>query len=1437
MTENESIDDDFNFMATLLTKGVSDNEKEIFLAVKPAAIKNFRESLINTQYTDDGDASAPCSSFADHAANTFGSLASSSSDASKAFASSASGASASSSSASASGFSENSLTSGAFCSATALSAATSFSKLSGSREPVGSCLSKCCRNKCRKCDINEDDCRCGKRSSEERLKTDAYAKDMRQWSVTRSCDVSSCNAEQKGQCLSRVTLNDVILAMEAFWGPVENLAEPTSVRKHTIAKAMATALKYGQLKVDATSGKTIAHLLFPIGKNLVCESAYRSIINHGHTNLWKECKRSLVESALAGVDEVETIISKMISVTRSITEDHFSPKRESSTIFIEYIAERFSSNSPNPDEDKLRVLPHDTFNQLWHSYESHMLLPENLSYPRAAKECFRKAWKAIKAKGTVRLTRGKGTFPTCDICNNANDMLASSKSYTKRQREIIYQYKMYHLDQQAGEREALRLMKKKAQEMNETGQPKMLCIFGDGMTEYATRVPKYGPNNNKKDKSFFANRVFGVEVYCGPIRGEILFHTDDFVQKGANFCVEVYRRTLIEVGIMLKKRGLNMPRVMHCQWDNSGENKNKEMLMYSSVLVELGRFDEITMGFLLVGHTHASIDQYFSCLRKRIRQALYIASPAAMRKLFAYALDEEEEARSVFRVPLAQIQLRVIRDYRIAFAPYWNKTIMHYQIPYNYRFFRVFLKAVAQYRQYSFPDSAPWFPALPSIPAMSHDEIVQVDVDPFVDTYSLAGQAGKNRFLAHLGVKAVKSTEDSLKCFADKEYVATMQAFTDMEPKLIALQIKAAEEQRHRSEDEARGIDYVERYEVVIQNNEESGEGFTSETDHEEEAEEGEIDLEGEDEPTAMSLKVDFKVVAKINKALLSLNDNTKGYLLFIDYYAKRTQRNKDTFVLPKHIGQVVPKIINPCKIYSDNKQAIEAAALKAVEDLMAPGEDERGEDKKTDGDSDSDDSAQLRTEIFCGRRKKTKKKKKITSNKQTGKLPSEVKHVVHAIKAVRAAAHHAVNYKLRYQLTQKVDKKHDEMTYAELFQQKLVSIEDLAFYETRLSPALTFLELSEEIEREPEFDWLPVALLSAEQLRTMENMKAEALQMAAETEEMCKKTLMHKQHNDKGETLLRPGRPMTDEEKVAMEKKKKEEREAKQQVQKQAEDEREERKKEEREVQRQKREEKKQTKKALQDLAKEQTKKKREEKKQTKEAEEALAREQIKKKREEKKQKEAVNALSKQQGKKTPAVAAENISAAEEPMRAAAVEDSTKPATRKKQPAEAVQPLVTKVKRVQKSPTNIAQKSGDRAHENLDISFEAKEPVVLAASSSGRRKSKPCAYEPEVIELCNMLVALLKTAQIAETQSGMNAKADLSSRRAKPDLKQDFIMRSVEMLDFSQYHGVFAGMLDFFEMSNPSSYVFTERSFGKSRVAFLNRFADELYDSKHLFI
>ena len=42
------------------------------------------------------------------------------------------------------------------------------------------------------------------------------------------------------------------------------------------------------------------------------------------------------------------------------------------------------------------------------------------------------------------------------------------------------------------------------------------------------------------------------------------------------------------------------------------------MFAYASALVENGYFDVLEVNFLIVGHTHSSIDQYFSVLSKAI---------------------------------------------------------------------------------------------------------------------------------------------------------------------------------------------------------------------------------------------------------------------------------------------------------------------------------------------------------------------------------------------------------------------------------------------------------------------------------------------------------------------------------------------------------------------------------------------------------------------------------------------------------------------------------------------------------------------------------------------------------------------------------------------------------------------------------------------------
>ena len=62
----------------------------------------------------------------------------------------------------------------------------------------------------------------------------------------------------------------------------------------------------------------------------------------------------------------------------------------------------------------------------------------------------------------------------------------------------------------------------------------------------------------------------------------------------------------IHTTLMKRKRdapGGVVPRKLYLQVDGGSDNKNKWMLSYLSLLVEVGMFDYIKMSFLPVGHT------------------------------------------------------------------------------------------------------------------------------------------------------------------------------------------------------------------------------------------------------------------------------------------------------------------------------------------------------------------------------------------------------------------------------------------------------------------------------------------------------------------------------------------------------------------------------------------------------------------------------------------------------------------------------------------------------------------------------------------------------------------------------------------------------------------------------------------------------------------
>ena len=70
--------------------------------------------------------------------------------------------------------------------------------------------------------------------------------------------------------------------------------------------------------------------------------------------------------------------------------------------------------------------------------------------------------------------------------------------------------------------------------------------------------------------------------------------------------------------------------------------QNKFLFGWLSHLVEQGLMDEIEVAFLVVGHTHCSIDQYFSTISGYLRKkADFVLTPDAMRYLLTVCHHDE----------------------------------------------------------------------------------------------------------------------------------------------------------------------------------------------------------------------------------------------------------------------------------------------------------------------------------------------------------------------------------------------------------------------------------------------------------------------------------------------------------------------------------------------------------------------------------------------------------------------------------------------------------------------------------------------------------------------------------------------------------------------------------------------------------------------------
>ena len=81
---------------------------------------------------------------------------------------------------------------------------------------------------------------------------------------------------------------------------------------------------------------------------------------------------------------------------------------------------------------------------------------------------------------------------------------------------------------------------------------------------------------------------------------------------------EILRLTVLDLEKQNKLRTVNP--ILYLQLDNCSENKNKVMFGFLSDLMSRHVFEEVHVGFLMVGHTHEDIDQFFSVISSWLKK-------------------------------------------------------------------------------------------------------------------------------------------------------------------------------------------------------------------------------------------------------------------------------------------------------------------------------------------------------------------------------------------------------------------------------------------------------------------------------------------------------------------------------------------------------------------------------------------------------------------------------------------------------------------------------------------------------------------------------------------------------------------------------------------------------------------------------------------------
>ncbi|XP_064640304.1 uncharacterized protein LOC135495512 isoform X3 [Lineus longissimus] len=222
-------------------------------------------------------------------------------------------------------------------------------------------------------------------------------------------------------------------------------------------------------------------------------------------------------------------------------------------------------------------------------------------------------WKRGDGPGSVRLICGKPDgFTKCTTCTRLHD---AAKAATT-QSVVIHIEKSLELHYKTvGD---LRLVYHKTREQSQSPISRTTTVIIDGMDQNKTNLPHLTTEDKtSKGQIRLKTHITGIKIHCSPTEDTdsviaIVYVDVNEYPHDSNLTISIL------LDVLLMHHRIFKPKP-HLQMDNCWrENKNRYILSFLFFLVHIDVFEDVSLNFLPVGHTHEDVDQMFRCINTAI---------------------------------------------------------------------------------------------------------------------------------------------------------------------------------------------------------------------------------------------------------------------------------------------------------------------------------------------------------------------------------------------------------------------------------------------------------------------------------------------------------------------------------------------------------------------------------------------------------------------------------------------------------------------------------------------------------------------------------------------------------------------------------------------------------------------------------------------------